>query len=236
MKPILPHADRFGKSSFFDGRKKLVRALQRKVQEGAITADPAQLAASEWPLDRIGSFLLAELPTSQIALSEYVLRIEHELDRVANESEKSLMPLYYAQRSLIAFLDRRPALRGQLAEHKSVFVAIQILLDGRRDLDRGGQVRRQLQLLLPNTTAAPPGADSAPPQTFPQAALAVFAAVVPRKLWPLILVIVVLGSVTLTIWNALPPATKDRIFGNPPATHTWVVTPTLTPRGASSTC
>lgn len=222
MNPIIPEAGQFGKSRSFEQRKRLIRNFQEEVRKGQFQGDVARLTASSWSFDRIVGYILAEQPEAQTGLRDRILKIEEEAERLASRSEDSLMPLYYAQRSLIVFLDRRPTLRGQLSEYGTVFQTVQRLLDSRTDLDRGGQVRNQLRLLLAGSAPGVAGNTSiALPATFQQAAIQEFAELVPRKWWRLFLLFVGVGTLLLIIWSSLPPATKDRIFGNP-ATNTRI--------------
>jgi predicted phosphodiesterase len=103
--PVFPEAATLLYAQTFDAKKELIRAREAAIRSGAfeVTADQTTRASfSPWDFDRITVYLYHE-HESTADVASLAASVEHELEVLqAKRGNETLVPFYYAIRSLIS--------------------------------------------------------------------------------------------------------------------------------------
>lgn len=165
--PVLGESRRFAKMSTFEEKKALViHPIQWEIQgmrkdkklRDISKKQLGNCAVSWWEFDRIYFYLVQENSDSP-STRQLVECIDQEFEKLrATDGEASLIPLHYAVRALKEAFSR-PAGRRESAELKprirTLFARLADFL-GKHDMDKGGQVRDNVDELLARLAASAP--------------------------------------------------------------------------------
>ena len=150
-RPIRPEAYRFADLSQFADKKDVIHPLEEQIAAGLLLLSDEErrcCAASRWTLDRIVAYLYEE----HTGLPNPAARVRHvrqEWEKVqARKGQTSLVPLYYAIRSLLMLLANESVARYEVQGGGFQMNQIMAVLMAREDMDQGGQVKGNLQQII----------------------------------------------------------------------------------------
>lgn len=150
--PIRPEAEEFQRLTDFGAKKQIVHGYEVRIQEGRFNLNDDErvtCATSPFDLDRIVLYLTEEHGAAPPKYRARLMRVEHEEQRLrANAYEGSLMPLSYALGSFLGMLKSRPHLVDEARADSRMFRELRTDIERYDHLDRGGQVRRDVDDIL----------------------------------------------------------------------------------------
>ena len=148
--PVLPESKQFAElPSFSEKKEMLIHPFEARLDSGEPGLSDEQLhrcVASPWDFDRIVAYLQEERSTLP-SFRERLSHVKKEWEKLrASEGRRSLIPLHYAVRSILTFLQNtKPSREAQAS--LPLFDEISTYLKARPEIDQGGEVKSNLTLV-----------------------------------------------------------------------------------------
>jgi len=150
--PVFEEARQFAKLLFFKDQKDfIIHPMENRIASGAIHLTDYQLtqcAMSPWDFDRVVLYLHEQYSsTPDFATRMHHVHQELEKVRAANDA-RSLIPLHYAVRSALKFIENRFHLSQEIKASLNDFKEILDYLEARPDLDKGNQIKDNVHKII----------------------------------------------------------------------------------------
>jgi hypothetical protein len=150
--PIFEESRQFAKLLLFKDKKDFViHPMENRIATGAIHLTDyqlAQCAMSPWDFDRVVLYLHEQYSSGP----DFATRMHHihqEIEKVkATNDARSLIPLHYAVRSSLKFIENRFHLSQEIKASLNDFKEILAYLEARPDLDKGNQIKNNFHKII----------------------------------------------------------------------------------------
>ncbi|HMG35437.1 MAG TPA: hypothetical protein VKM94_15980 [Blastocatellia bacterium] len=145
--PVFEESQRFVELPTFSQKKEiLIHPFEARIASGTLELNEEQMhkcAASPWDFDRIVLYLQEE-KSARRSFNERLQHVTQEWEKLrASEGKRSLIPLHYAIRSILRFLQTaQPPQEAQAII--SFFREVSEYLKARPEIDQGGEVKGNL--------------------------------------------------------------------------------------------
>lgn len=150
--PVFEESRQFAKLLLFKDKKDLIiHPMENRIASRAIRLTNHQLtqcAMSPWDFDRV-TLYLHEQYSSTRDFGTRMHRIHQELEKVkAANDARSLIPLHYAVRSTLKFIENRRPLSQEIKASLVDFKEMVEYLEARPDLDKGNQIKDNFHKII----------------------------------------------------------------------------------------